>query len=276
LKTELFKLQELGEITEAEFQKLKDIQESLQPDALGTLHWDLELEEINARSQLSVEILDSSSLMESSAIPVEVLCKATCQDNQDDEFRQGLNLLQEFSLINWNKDEGNCSMHSLVQESVVKRVRSLGSISSRYARLARCLNSMIPQLQTYGAIQQNVHNKKVVALSQHLLCLCGRILDAQCIKYDDMWNFVQRCCWLAILSHDVSTAKQLAETKLRVIRQSPRVNNLGDVIYTLLSLADCYENCGKLRNSTSIVEEALKIRQSAYLAPHPNLAIAIR
>jgi hypothetical protein len=121
LKTELFKLQELGEITEAEFQKLKDIQESLQPDALGTLHWDLELEEINARSQLSVEILDSSSLMESSAIPVEVLCKATCQDNQDDEFRQGLNLLQEFSLINWNKDEGNCSMHSLVQESVVKR-----------------------------------------------------------------------------------------------------------------------------------------------------------
>ena len=40
----------------------------------------------------------------------------------------------------------------------------------------------------------------------------------------------------------------------------------------LVSLGDCYKRSGKLRDSASVLEEAVEIRHSTYSSPHPDLA----
>ena len=230
LATDLSNLQESGQITREEQQKLKKVQERIQFDMTTTLHWDLDLEEVSTQSELSMEILNFSSLMDSSAIPVDVLRKASSRDNQasdNEEFRRSFSLLLDgFSLISCDDDEDTCSVHALIQQSVLKRMEKLGSLSSHCVRLVPCLNDMIPQ--TYDAIRRNVSSKKVRPLLPHMYSLCGHILDSQCIGDDDVWHFLERSCWFAVQSHDISTAKQLAERKLNVFKQCPRVTNKRD------------------------------------------------
>ena len=183
LDTDLHSLQQSGQISCSEQQELKKIQERLQFDTTTTTIWDLDLEEVS-RSENAMELLNFSSLMKSSAIPIDVLCEVSSRNNQEIELRRGFSLLSDgFSLISCDHDDGTCSMHALVQQSVVKRMEWLGSLSSHCARLVRSLNARIPQ--SVDAIRQSFSNRKVMSLLPHIYSLCRRILDSQCIDEDD-------------------------------------------------------------------------------------------
>jgi tetratricopeptide (TPR) repeat protein len=273
MKCELSDLYESCEITQEEQQTLKKVQESLRLDTHGTMHWDLDLEEVSKHSELAMDILNFCSLMESNAIPVEVLCKVTSPNNQD-EFRQSLSfLVDDFSLISCDNDEGECSVHALIQESAVKRMTKLASLSYHCTRLSRCLNEMIPQ--TYDAIRQNVHSKNVMALTPHLYCLCDHILDAQCIEYDDVWYFVERCCSLATYCHDISTAKRLAERILCATKQSHKVTDSTKIALSLFCMGDVFTLMKQPELAKPYFEEAVHIvRKDGQATISPQLFYA--
>ena len=224
LVTDLSDLQESSQISHEEQQKLKKVQERLK---FTPANWDLDLEEVGTRSEEAMEILNFCSLMDSDAIPVDVLRAVTSRENRASDNEEGLqgsfSLLSDgFSLMSCD-DEGICSMHALVQQAVVKRMEWLGSLSAHCARLVRCLSGMIPQSQ--DAIRRSLNNRKVMALFPHVYSLCGHIMDSHCIEDVDIWSFLQWSCWFAFESHDYTMFKQLSERKIEILKNSSRASN---------------------------------------------------
>ena len=226
LVTDVSSLQQSGQITRKEEKKLKELQKKLEWDITTTMNWDLDLEEVSTRSEEAIEILNFCSLMDGNAIPIDVLLAASSGGKEaggneasvnEEEFRRRSSILSEgFSLISCDC-ESTCSIHALVQQSVVKRMERLGSLSFYCDRLARCLSDMMPQ--SFDEITRNLNNRKIMALLPHIYSLSSHILYAQCIEGNNIWNFLWVSCECALQTHDISTAKQLAESKIKILRK---------------------------------------------------------
>ena len=227
LVTDVSSLQQSGQITRKEEKKLKEVQKKLEWDITTTMNWDLDLEEVSTRSEEAIEIFNFCSLMDGNAIPIDVLLAASFGGNEasvnEEEFRRRFSILSEgFSLISCDC-EGTCSMHALVQQSAVKRMERLGSLSLYCDRLARCLNDLMPQ--SPDAIRRNLNNRNVMSLLPHIYSLSSHILYSQCIEDDNIWQFLWVSCQCALETHDISTAKQLAESKIKIVRKPSMPTN---------------------------------------------------
>ena len=209
------------DICTSDEEKLKNMQERLKVDRKAPMLWDLDLEEVARRSEDAEKILRFTSLMDTSAIPTDVLRAAVMRDGESriggNEFEVSLYLLSDdFSLLTLNDEERTCDIHSLVQQSVVSHMKRRHKLLPYLITLTKCMQDMLPNSQ--GAIQRNLNNSKLIALAPHVYSVCHYILELKC-KQQECLDLLQFSCGLAKQLHDIPVAKHLAEEGLKVRRQ---------------------------------------------------------
>ena len=202
-------------------EKLKKMQERLKVDRDAPMHWDLDLEEVASRSEVAEKILSFTSLMDTSAIPTDVLREAVRRDGESmtegNEFKISLHLLSDdFSLLTLNDEELTCDIHALVQQSVVSHMKRRDKFLPYLICLTKCMQGMLPN--SGKAMKRNLNNSKFIALAPHVYSVCDHILKLKCIKQDCL-ELLRSSCWLAIHLRDIPTAKHLAEELLKIRRQ---------------------------------------------------------
>ena len=206
------------DICTSDEEKLKKMQERLKFDREAPMEWDLDLEEVARRSENAEKILRFTSLMATSAIPTDLIRAAVQRDGESriggNEFELSLHLLSnDFSLLTWNDEERTCDIHALVQQSVVSHMKRRDKLLPYLICLTKCMRDMLPN--SSDDIQRNLNNSKLIALVPHVYSVCDHILNLKCIRQEFL-ELLKVSCDLAQHLHDISTAKHLAEEKLKI------------------------------------------------------------
>ena len=209
------------DICTSDEEKLKNMKERLKVDREAPMQWDLDLEEVARRSEDAEKILSFTSLMETSAIPTDVLFAAVMREGESriggNEFDVSLHLLSDdFSLLTLNDEECTCAIHALVQQSVVSHMKRRDKFLPFLICLTKCMQDMLPN--SGEAMARNLNNSKLIALAPHVYSVCDHILKSKCIQQECL-KLLQFSCLLAKCLHDIPTAKHLAEEILKIRRQ---------------------------------------------------------
>ena len=208
------------DICTSDEEKLKNMKERLKVDREAPMQWDLDLEEVARRSKDAEKILRFTSLMDTSAIPTDVLRAAVMRDGEStigrNEFEVSLHLLcDDFSLLTLNDEERTCDIHALVQQSVVSHMKRRDKFLPFLVCLTKCMQDMLPNSGV--AMQRNLNNSKLIALAPHVYSVCDHILKSTCIQQECL-KILKFSCWLATHLHDIPTAKHLSEEILKIRR----------------------------------------------------------
>ena len=231
LDADVVSLATLCDICTSDEEKLKNMKERLKVDREAPMQWDLDLEEVARRSEDAEKILSFTSLMDTSAIPTDVLRAAVMWDGESkiggSEFEVSLHLLSDdFSLLTLNDEERTCDIHALVQQSVVSHMKRRDKFLPFLICLTKCMQDMLPN--SAYAIQRNLNNIKLIALVPHVYSVCDHILKSKCIQQECL-KLLKFSCWLATHLHDIPTAKHLAEETLK-IRRLLGIRSMNDAI----------------------------------------------
>ena len=218
------------DICTSDEEKLKTMKERLTVDREAPMQWDLDLEEVARRSKDAEKILSFTSLMDTSAIPIDVIRAGMMHGGESriggNEFEVSLHLLSnDFSLLTLNDEERTCDIHALVQQSVVSHMKSRDKLLPFLICLTKCMQDMLPNSDE---IQRNLNNSKLIALTPHVYSVCDHILKLKCIQQECL-NFLKFSCNLANYLHDIPTVKHLAEEILK-IRRRLGTRNIDDAI----------------------------------------------
>ena len=211
--------------------KLKTMKERLNFDREAPMQWDLDLEEVSRRSKDAEKILSFTSLMDASAIPTDVLREAVMRDGESriggNEFEVSLHLLSDdFSLLTLNDEERTCDIHALVQQSVVSLMKRRDKLLPFLLCLTKCMQDMLPN--SADAMQRNLNNSKLIALTPHVYSVCDHILKLKCIQQECL-EFLKCSCKLAKYLHDIPITEHLAEETLK-IRRRLGIRSINDAI----------------------------------------------
>ena len=209
------------DICTSDEEKLKTMKERLNVDREAPMQWDLDLEEVARRSEDAEKILRFTSLMGTSSIPTEVIRAAVMVDREPrigrDEFELSLHLLSDdFSLLTLHDEERTCDIHALVQQSVVSHMKRRDKLLPCLICLTKCMQDMLPN--SGDAMQRNLNNSKLIALTPHVYIVCDHILKLKCVQQECL-QLLKFSCALANCFHDIPTAKHLAEETLKIRRQ---------------------------------------------------------
>ena len=209
------------DICTSDEEKLKNMKERLKVDREAPMHWDLDLEEVARRSENAENILSFTSLMDTSAIPTDILRAAVMGGSESriggNEFEVSLHLLSDdFSLLTLNDEERTCDIHALVQQSVVSHMKRTDKFLPFLICLTKCMQDMLPNSE--GDMKRNLNNSKLIALAPHVYSVCDHILKSECIQ-QECQDLLKFSCLLATDLHDIPTAKHLAEERLKIRRQ---------------------------------------------------------
>ena len=265
-------------------EKLKKMQDRLRVDDEAPMHWDLDLAEVASRSQVADKILRFASLMDTSAVPTDVIRAAVLCDGEsslgEHEFESSLYLLShEFSLLTFNDEEQTCDIHALVQRSVTSHTKRRNKLLSSVVCLTKCIQDMLPKSD--GVIKRNLNNSKLIALAPHVFSVCDHILKLKCIKQECLM-LLKISCWLSRYLYDITTAKHLAEgwlqirrrigtrTKVEAFELSQSEYNfthncslaLQFDISGLLSVGDAYDLMSRPDSSKPYFEEAVQVLEA--------------
>ena len=265
-------------------EKLRKMQDRLRVDEEAPMHWDLDLAEVASRSQVADKILRFASLMDTSAVPTDVIRAAVLCDGEsrfgENEFESSLYLLShEFSLLTFNDEEQTCDIHALVQRSVIGHTKRRNKLLSSLLCLTKCIQDTLPESD--GSIQRNLNNSKLIALTPHVYRVCDHILKLKCIKQECL-KLLKFSCWLATYLYDITTAKHLAENLLQIRRQigtrtKDEVLELSESdcnftlncslvlhfdISGLISVGDAYDLMSRPDSSKPYFEEAVQVLQA--------------
>ena len=211
MTADLTQLQHSPHIKPWEMKQLELMKERLQ--SATAIAWDIDIEEVTKRSPLGRKILDIASLLDRKLIPKDVLVQAAFPDdieNGDDERRlpMAISLLSGFSLL---LEDDPCSMHSLVQQSVVEAMMRDGSLSDRLRSLSKCLTTLLPQ--SVDAIRRSLNDSRVLSLAPHVYTVASHILKSE-DRQQECWQLLKIACWLATDSHHLQDAEDLCERRL--------------------------------------------------------------
>lgn len=148
MTTDLKELPSSCGINSMELTKLERMKERQLSDTQPTIAWELDIIDVTNRSSRSRNVLEVASLLDCQQIPSVVISQTAFPNYSDDTDRKGLlhveiSLLSSLSLIYENDDQ--FSMHSLVQQSVVKAMVRDGTLSPQLRALSKCLTNMLPQ-----------------------------------------------------------------------------------------------------------------------------------
>ena len=209
------------DICTSDEEKLKNMKERLRVDREAPMQWDLDLEEVARRSEVAEKILRFTSLMDTSAIPTDVLRAAVMRDGESriggNEFEVSLYLLSDdFSLLTLNDEERTCDIHALVQQSVVSHMKRRDKFLPFLICLTKCMQDMLPNSD--NAMRRNLNSSKMIALAPHVYSVCDHILKSKCIQQECL-KLLKFSCWLAKHLHDSPTAKHLGEERLKIRRR---------------------------------------------------------
>ena len=218
------------DICTSDEEKLKTMKERLNVDREAPMQWDLDLEEVARRSKEAEKILSFSSLMDTSAIPTDVIRAAVMVDGESriggNEFEFSLHLLSDdFSLLTLNDEERTCDIHALIQQSVVSHMKRRDKFQTFLICLTKCMQDI---LSNYDEIKRNLNNSKLIALTPHVYSVCDHILKSKCIQQECL-QLLKFSCKLANCFHDIPTAKHLAEETLK-IRRRLGIRSIDDAI----------------------------------------------
>ena len=265
-------------------ENLKKMQDRLRVDEEAPMYWDLDLDAVASRYQVADKILRFASLMDTSAVPTDVIRAAVLRDGEskfgEHEFESSLYLLShEFSLLTFNDEEQTCDIHALVQRSVISHTKRRNKLLSSLVSLTKCIQDMLPK--SYRAIQRNLNNSKLIALASHVYSVCDHILKLKCIKQECL-TLLKLSCWLATDLYDITTAKHLAEGWLQIRRQigtrtKDEAIELTESEYNftrncslalefdilgLISVGDAYDLMSRPDSSKPYFEEAVQVLQA--------------
>ena len=220
LDADVASVAKLCDICTSDEEKLKNMKERLRVDREAPMQWDLDLEEVARRSEVAEKILSFTSLMDTNAIPTDVLRAAVMGKGEsrigENEFAVSLHLLSDdFSLLTLNDEDRTCDIHALVQHSVVSYTKRQDKFLPFLICLTKCMQDMLPN--SYGTMRRNLNNSKLIALVPHVYSVCDHVLKSKCIQQEFL-KLLKFSCWLATHLHDISTAKHLAEEKLKIRR----------------------------------------------------------
>ncbi|XP_062504006.1 uncharacterized protein LOC134180837 [Corticium candelabrum] len=254
------------DICTSDEEKLKNMKERLKVDREAPMQWDLDLEEVARRSEDAEKILSFTSLMETSAIPTDVLFAAVMREGESriggNEFDVSLHLLSDdFSLLTLNDEECTCAIHALVQQSVVSHMKRRDKFLPFLICLTKCMQDMLPN--SGEAMARNLNNSKLIALAPHVYSVCDHILKSKCIQQECL-KLLQFSCLLAKCLHDIPTAKHLAEEILKIRRQlgTGSINDAIEMSSSLISVGDAYNLMSRPDKGKPYFEEAVQVLQA--------------
>ena len=221
LTADISSLVKLGKFCTSDEKKLEKMQGRLRVDKEAPMHWDLDLSEVASRSQVADKILRFASLMDTSAVPTDVIRAAILRDEEsiveENEFENSLYLLsQDFSLLTFNDQEQTCDIHALIQQSVLSYTKRRNKLLTSVVCLTKGIQDMLPK--SADAMRRNLNNSKLIALAPHVYSVSDYILEMKCIKQECL-ELLKYSCWLATYLYDITTAKHLSEERLKIFRQ---------------------------------------------------------
>ncbi|XP_062505467.1 uncharacterized protein LOC134182135 isoform X2 [Corticium candelabrum] len=254
------------DISTSDKEKLKNMQERLKVDRTAPMHWDLDLEEAAKRSEDAEKILGFASLMDTSAIPTDVLRAAVMRDGEsrigENEFEVSLHMLSDdFSLLSLNDEEQTCDIHALVQQSVVSHMKRRDKLLPYLIRLTKCMQDMLPK--SYVAVKRNLNNSKLIALAPHVYIVCHHILKLKCIQQECL-ELLKFSCWLAYNLHDIPTTKHLAEEilKIRLRLGTRNIDDAYEMSWSLMDVGNAYKLMIRPEMGKPYFEEAVQVLQA--------------
>ena len=221
LTAKISSLVKSGNFCSSDEEKLENMQNRLIVDREAPMHWDLDLEEVSRRSEVADKILHFASLMDTSAVPTDVIRVAVLHDGlsrfKGNEFISSLYLLShDFSLLTYNDKEQTCDIHALVQQSVVSHMKRRNKLLPSLICLTKCIQELLPK--SSKAMKRNLKNRKLIALAPHVYSVCDHILKLKCVMPECL-ELLKFSCWLAKYLYDINTAKHLAEERLQIRRR---------------------------------------------------------
>ena len=231
LAADIASLAKSCDICTSDEEKLKTMKERLKVDREAPMQWDLDLEKVARRSEAAEKILSFTSLMDTSAIPTDVVRAAVMRVGESriggNEFEVSLHLLSDdFSLLTLNDKERTCDIHALIQQSVVSHMKRRDKFLLFLNGLTKCMQDMLPN--SADAMQRNLNNSKLIALAPHVYSVCGHIMKSKCIELECL-KLLKISCTLATHFHDIPTTKELSKELLK-IRRRLGIRSINDAI----------------------------------------------
>ena len=200
---------------------LKQLKRKLQCSQSTTaMAWEVDIDEVTRRSSVARNILELASLLDCKSIPRDLLAEVAlpgCSEKDDGErqvsLRLAITLLSSFSLL---LEDDYCSMHSLVQQSVVEAMVRDRTLSGRLRSLSEYLTRILPQ--SGNDIKRSLNDSRVLSLAPHVYTVASHILDSE-EHHQECWQMLMIACWLAIHFRHLHAAEDLSERKAAFINK---------------------------------------------------------
>ena len=210
-------------INALELQMLKRMRERLLSNAQASITWEMDIEAVFDRSDDAMNLLCTASLMHCTAFPVEELGRAALPDGtgdleRDSRVSSAMSTLTAFSLIQENRENGTCVLHSLIQQAVVEYMMREGTLSSRLVSLCRCLLTILPQSE--GDVRRQLNDTRLLTLTPHLYSIADIVLSLEMHTYEECWQLLEIVCWMALRYVHLDEARSLTEKRLAAAQRT--------------------------------------------------------
>ena len=221
MKTDLSLLAKTNEnaINALELKMLQRMRERLFSNSQASITWEMDIDAVSDRSRDAMKLLSTASLMHCTAISLDVLgCGAfgDCTDamKRHSRVNSSMSTLTAFSLIQEDRTNGTCFMHSLIQQAVEEHMMRDGTLLSRLQSLCGHLLTILPQ--SLDDVRRQLKDSRLLALTPHLYTIADTIISAELLTYQECWQLLQIVCWLAIHYQHLDKARSLTERRLAV------------------------------------------------------------
>ena len=207
-----------------ELEMLRRMRERLMTDSQASITWEMDIEAVKDRSLDAMNLLSTASLMHCTAIPLSVLGRATFTDCTDDDLERqsrvnsSMSTLAAFSLVQEDRENETCALHSLIQQAVEEHMMREGTLSSRLQSTCRYLLTILPQ--AWDGCRRRLKDSRLLALAPHLYSIADTILSAEMLTCRECWQLLQIVCWLAIQYGHLDKARSLTERRLGIAQRT--------------------------------------------------------
>ena len=214
---DLSQLQPSSRIKPHELERLSRMKAKL--EAATVMAWDLDIEIILKNSnETSSRILQMASLLDGKVISKDLLLNLVLKQNgnySDGKWKlnQAITRLSRLSLVN---DSNDCSIHGLVQQSVVEEMMREGTFAFQLRLLCFFLTGMLNQSSV--DIRKRLNDKNVMDLVPHVYVVSGHILRSEQLD-EKCWKVLEISCRMARLYEHLEEAEHLCEERLALIKR---------------------------------------------------------
>ncbi|XP_062510944.1 uncharacterized protein LOC134186880 isoform X2 [Corticium candelabrum] len=256
----LSQLQTSSLITQHDLEQLNKMKQKLKLPKVTIMTWDLQIEErMNSNDTASITVLEIASLLDGRVIAKDFLSKLALNEDgsnldRNRKVTQAIFRLFKLSLLN---DDMECSMHSLVQQSVIETMTRYGTFDRRLRLVCERLLGILPKVS--DDIIKHLNGTRMINGFAHVYSVSDHVLRSQ-QKDEKCWELVHKSCLVALSYQHLEDAKRLCEGELALVERLPiGTNNTIRLTYALLNVGKVHLDWGNSQEARDPLKKALQL-----------------